>query len=103
MVYDAGRNYRTDHEARGACLTALVEDLAGQDARLVIEQDDSLVHSDEAVLYHLTRRSSTLHYDHQRAGSNSLLAIPDAKAWAWAKGGDWRRRADPLVSVVHQV
>lgn len=103
VVYDAGRNYPTEREARTACLTAIVNDLAGQDARLVIEQDDSLLQSDEATLYRLTRGSNTLHYDHQRAASNSLLAIPDAVAWTWAKGGDWRRRADPLVSTVRQV
>lgn len=104
VVYDAGRNYPTDREARGACLTALVGDLTAKDTRLVIEQDDSVVRSDEAILYRLTRGAGNLHYNHERAFlADPLLAIPDAVAWAWAKGDDWRRRAAPLVSKVRQV
>jgi hypothetical protein len=106
VVYDAGRNYPTDREARGACLVALVEDQTGQDTRLVIEQDDSLVHSDRLVLYrssHQIGRRATLAYVHDRASSEVLLAVPDAIAWAWPQGGDWRRRVAPLIRTVRQV
>jgi hypothetical protein len=106
-IYDAGRTYPTDREARAACFQALVEDLAGGgDTRLVIEQDDSLVSLDNQWLIELTRATGqrdTLLYEHQRASSDSLLAVPDALAWAWAKGGDWRRRAGPLIAAVRAV
>jgi len=62
-VYDAARRYRTDMDARAACLTTLVEDLAdGGDIRLVIEQDDSLVGlgSDNQRLIEATRRDGNL-------------------------------------------
>jgi len=47
-VYDAAHRYHSDLAARGACLGALVEDLAGSgdDIDLVIEADASLVRSD---------------------------------------------------------
>jgi hypothetical protein len=32
--------------------------------------------------------------------SEPLLAIPDAVGWAWARGGDWRRRAQPMIGEV---
>jgi len=106
VVYDAGRNYRTDREARAACLATLVDDQAGDDARLVIEQDDSLVHSDRLALYRYaseTGQSASLAYVHDRASSETLLAVPDAIAWAWPQGGDWRRRVAPLVVAVRSV
>jgi hypothetical protein len=31
---------------------------------------------------------------------DETLAIPDAVAWAWAQGGEWRRRASESVSDV---
>ena len=107
-IYDAGRTYPTDREARAACFRALVEDLAssGGDTRLVIEQDDSLVSLDNQWLIEFTRATGqrdTLLYEHQRASSDPLLAVPDALAWAWAKGGDWRRRAEPLITAVRAV
>jgi len=110
-IYNAARRYRTDREARAMCLTALVEDLvtAGEDSHIAIEQDDSLVDSDETTLYRSVHRpgrperARTLHYDHERATIEPLLTLPDALAWAWSKAGDWRRRADPVISAVRQV
>lgn len=31
----------------------------------------------------------TLRYERRRVASELLLAVPDAIAWCWAKGGDW--------------
>lgn len=104
-VYDAARRYRTDLEARAACLTALVEDLAtiDGDTRLVIEQDDSLVGYDNQRLIEATRATgqrSTLHYEHQRAHTEPLLALPDVAAWCWARSGEWRRQISPILTAV---
>ena len=76
------------------------------DTLLVLEQDDSLVSWDSQQLIELTRAAGcrdTLHYVHRRAADEPLLAIPDAIAWCWAKGGDWRRRIAPTVSAVRSV
>jgi hypothetical protein len=91
---------------RAAGLRAVVGDSAGFDTRLVIEQDDPLIRSDRLALYRYAYESgqaATLAYVHDRASSEPLLAIPDAIAWAWPQGGEWRRRAGPLVIAARQV
>jgi len=106
-VYDAGVRYSTERLRRAACLQGVVQDAAGRgDTLLVLEQDDSLVSWDSQQLIELTRAAGcrdTLHYVHRRAADEPLLAIPDAIAWCWAKGGDWRRRIAPTVSAVRSV
>ena len=99
-LYDAisGRNQQ---QARAACLRALVQDLAATDARrLVLEQDDSLVRSDQAVLYAAVRDAAAgdrLTYEHVPARSEPLLWVADAAAWCWSRGGVWPGRLQPIV------
>jgi hypothetical protein len=106
-VCDAGRRYRNERERRAACLHALVIDAAQRgDAMLVLEQDDTLLSWDNQRLIEFTREADcrdTLRYEHRRAASELLLAVPDAVAWCWAKGGDWRRRIEPIVTDVREV
>jgi hypothetical protein len=106
-IYDAGRRYGNERERRAACLHALVIDAARRgDAMLVIEQDDTLLSRDNQHLIEYTREVScrdTLRYEHRRASAELLLAVPDAVAWCWAKGGDWRRRIEPVVTDVREV
>jgi len=105
-VYDAGRGHQGELHARRACLGALVVDAAHLDNPLVVlEQDDSLLDWDRRQLYALTREAQVplLRYEHRRASVEQLLAIPDAIAWCWAKGGDWRRRIEPAVTTVKRV
>lgn len=95
-----------DATARGACLRALVHDLPRIDCRrLVLEQDDSIVAFDRQLLYRELRAAglSTVTYEHERAASEPLLAIPDALAWCIARGGDWRQRADPMLQHIKDV
>jgi hypothetical protein len=80
-VYDATA-YRRIKIARDACLIALVADLAKIDGvRVVLEVDDSTF----------------------RARDEALLAIPDAVAWSWAKGGHWRAMVRSIISDVRRV
>lgn len=106
-VYDAGRRYKTERERRAACLQALVGDAARRGyGMLVLEQDDSLLSWDTQHLIEFTRTAGcreSLRYVHRRAASEQLLAIPDAIAWCWAKGGDWRRRVESAVIDVQHV
>lgn len=106
VIYDASA-YRHPSQARPACLDQLVADAAGRGVEmLVLEQDDSVLASDRRMLYTCVRKagcSQTLRYTHRRAQRESLLAIPDAVAWCWAKGGSWRQRVRPLVSAVRPV
>jgi hypothetical protein len=105
IVYDAGRSYGTQLQARAACLRLLVDDLAAasDDTLLIIDQDDSLVHSDRQLLYEAVRkidRADSLRYDHRQRHTELLLGIPDAIAWCWAKGGRWRKLIGPTVGSV---
>lgn len=92
-MYDAAWNYRTDREARGACLTALIEDLARtgeRDIRLVIEQDDSLVSYDNQRIIEgirATRQREVLHYEHRHAYEDLALGLADSAAWCWVRSG----------------
>ena len=73
---------------------------------LVLEQDDTLLSWDNRRRIEFTREAgcrSTLRYEHRRAASELVLAAPDAVAWCWARGGDWRRRIEPFVTDVRTV
>lgn len=106
VIYD-GVGAGSEKAARQACLTEPVADLAKNEAhRVVIERDDSVIEFDKRLLYQQVRAAGvvdTLRYDHMRAHEECLLAIPDAVAWCWAKGGRWRSRVEPVVVEVRQV
>jgi hypothetical protein len=89
---------------RHRCLDRLIAHASAErEIHLVLELDETLLHRDRATLYAATRRErcvERVRYRHEVAGTELLLAIPDAVAWAWAQGGDWRRRASESVSDV---
>jgi len=107
VVFDAGDAYPSELDARQACLRGVISyaDYAGA-TRLVLERDDSLLAWDARRLWEITGEvgcRDTLRYSHARASEELLLAIPDAIAWCWAKGGDWRRRIRPVITGVEVV
>jgi hypothetical protein len=106
-IYDAGQRYKDPLDARSACLQALIGDITvSEQTLLVLEQDDSIIHWDRQRLIELTRaqgRRNTLRYGHHRARSELLLTVPDAIAWCWARGNQWKRRIRPVVTAVKQV
>jgi hypothetical protein len=105
-LYDARRRTMSA-TARLVCLERLVADLAEQDChRLVIEQVDSYVHTDQGALFAAAREaavSQSLTYEHLPPRSEPLLWIPDAAAWCWTHGEEWRRRINPMVRRVTKV
>jgi hypothetical protein len=106
-IYNAGPSGRHELDARAACLRALVADVAADGHHmLVVEQDDSLLWWDRQHLIEITRDvgcRNTLRYEHRRAEQDMLLAVPDAIAWCWAKGGPWRDRVQTLVTEIRQI
>lgn len=106
-VYDAGQRYKDPLDAREACLEELINDVgSAEQTLLVLEQDDSILHWDRQRLIELTRVKGcrdTLRYEHHRAKAELLLAVPDAIAWCWARGGWWRQRIGPAVGGVKRV
>ena len=104
-VYEASRSHGHELAAREACLRGLIGDLPLSETLMVLERDDSCLDWDRQTLYQLVRAAERpdLSYQHHRAADEQLLAIPDAIAWCWAKGGDWRRRVEPMVVAVRPV
>lgn len=106
-VYRAGSNHRTHNQRRAACLDGLIQDhTQGPETLLVIDRDDTLVNTDRKVLYQAVRtrgRSDSIHYEHRSNKTELLLAVPDAIAWCWAKGGEWRTLIRAAVSEVREV
>lgn len=103
-IYAAGADYRSNIERRRACLDRLVADsIAVGPTRLCLETAEGVDDRDRRHLVEITRArrcQDFLTYEHTHASQEPLLSVPDAIAWAWAKGGEWQRRARPLVSEV---
>ena len=94
------RIYRSSADlGREACLAALIDDVLTIGAQQVIlESRSEQDRVDEVVIMSTLRASgSTLTFRHVHPHDEPLLWVPDAIAWAIGKGGDWRRRAEPLV------
>jgi len=104
VIYDASSRPR--RVQRETCLRALVADLAVRQARLlVLERDESVCDLDRKVLFRSARDVgySQLEYRHLRGHEEPLLAIPDAIAWCWQRGGEWRHRIRELVTEVRKL
>lgn len=106
-IFRAGAAHKRELDRREACLRQLVAQLAGGgDTILCLESDETLDDRDRRQLYGFARDAGCaerLRYHHARAAQEPLLAVPDVIGWAWAKGGDWRRRTDGLVVDVIEV
>jgi hypothetical protein len=100
-IYRASRGYPTEKQSRAACLRRLIHDNAdGVQALIILDQDDSLLRWDRQRLIEFTRAEvcrDSVRYEHRRGQSEPLLAVPDAIAWCWAKGGAWRTVMDGVV------
>jgi hypothetical protein len=100
-VYKASRGYRTEKQQRAACLRQLVRDNAdGIQTLVILDQDESLLRWDKQRLIEFTRAEicrDSVRYEHRRGQSEPLLAVPDAIAWCWAKGGAWRGLVEGVV------
>ncbi|PPF90289.1 hypothetical protein C5B96_00030 [Subtercola sp. Z020] len=100
-VYRGDALLRTDLARRERCLRALVADcVRDQRGALLLERDETIVSRDRQWLIEASRDAGApgFSYRHESASSEPLLAIPDALAWAWARGGDWRRRCTGLIT-----
>lgn len=99
--------FRRNIDAREACIDRLVRPLAVEPtARVTFECDQSQDERDRKQLFHLVRelgRTEQVQYEHRRATAEPLLAVPDVIGWAFARGGDFRRRALPLIVEVVDV
>lgn len=101
-------SHRTAYEgARARCLEQIVSDLlAVQARRLVLDSRDHRDSVDERTLFRALGGKpswTNLTYEHRDSAGECLLWIPDAVAWCYGAGGDWRRRIEPVVTSVTEV
>lgn len=105
-IYQSAITRRSERQTRNDCLRAAMPDLlAAGMSRLVIESCDQ-DRDDRLVLYETVRKANAtdrLSYHHERPASEPLLWLPDIVAWAYGKGGDWRRRLKQASTRVHRV
>ncbi len=91
-----------DKTARPLLIEALVADLALSGAsRLMIERDESLVEADRRTIRSALVTNNYVHnlvYEHRAPTDYAMLWVSDAVAWCYQAGGDWIRRAEPLVT-----
>jgi hypothetical protein len=103
IMYDASA-YCNEKAARNAAISRMVDDTARIGATLlIVERDDSTLATDRSIIQDCLIRTGcqdTLRYEHLRAHEECLLALPDAIAWCWARGGQWRQRVKSLVTEV---
>lgn len=105
-IYDAGRN-GTERIRRGRALAELIGDAAGPlPVRITLDRDATLESWDRQTMIELTRaagHAARITYGHESRHNEMLLAIPDAVAWCWARGGEWRSRVRPIVAAIKEV
>ncbi|MET1073437.1 MAG: hypothetical protein ABWY11_12390 [Umezawaea sp.] len=93
-----------DEAARQDCLVALTLDLVEMRAmRLVLDtREERDIHDMRTIRRALGNNAKALGmtYEHVCSGAERLLRIADAAAWCFGAGGDWRRRAEGVVSEV---
>lgn len=97
IVYVA--SHRNQVQARAVILETMVPQLRERGVtRLLLDAREGQDHRDRAVIHTSVRSNPEpeFRYQHQTSASEPLLWIPDAVAWAWGRGGDWRTRVENL-------
>ncbi len=91
---------RSNKEARDLCIAGVATEACRSDAdQLIIERDDSLMYADRRLIASVLSEegAANLRYRHAAPQEYPLLWVSDAVAWCYSNGGDWKRRAAPLV------
>ncbi|WP_448062237.1 hypothetical protein [Cellulomonas hominis] len=73
---------------------------------IVLDRDDSTLAHDRRWLFEELRRSTLtpqLSYVHRHRHEEPLPVMPDAVAWCWQRGGEWRRRVKNIIAEVHDL
>lgn len=87
----------SDVASRAAILEAMVPRLQENGVkRLILDSRDSQDKQDRSTIFNVMKlqTNNELSYGHQPSHTDPLLWIPDAVAWAWGRGGDWKRRVE---------
>lgn len=93
--------YRAEHRDQPAARAAILDRAAKElhvegVTSLTIESRRGQDHHDRAVIYRALGPDQALAYRHMTAAEEPMLWIPDAIAWAYGRGGDWKRQLHRL-------
>ena len=91
--------HRDFQVARTAILREVVSEIKeSRVVRLVLESRDIQDAQDKGDILRALRTNPIrpFTYVHLFPSSEPLLWVPDAVAWSWGRGGDWRRRVGEL-------
>jgi NAD(P)-dependent dehydrogenase (short-subunit alcohol dehydrogenase family) len=94
---DTGRKLALAFAARGAHVLATARTQAAADETV------ALIRAAGGDVFHAARRhecSDSLQYELLAAHTDPMLWIPDAVAWSWVKGGEWRDCVAPYSTVI---
>lgn len=96
------------HTARAAIIEPGIwpQVLAEGIERLILEPEVGQDERDRRQLYRLaaaTGMTGRVSYAHLPPTAEPMLWVPDAIAWAYGSGGEWRRRSQPVVVEVVDV
>ena len=86
-------------DARAAALKSLVTELANRNVdRIVLDSRRGQDHRDRSVIASVLGADTgmRIHYQHLSSADEPLLWIPDAVAWSWGRGGQWRSSIEEL-------
>lgn len=84
---------RNQDLARASILETMVPQLRDRGvSRLMLDAREGQDSKDRATIYRQVgpHPQPEFAYVHQRSATEPLLWIPDAVAWAWGRGGQWR-------------
>ena len=90
---------REQTAARRAILQIMVPDLRSKGVALfVLDSRQGQDHKDRVTIHSLmgSNPEPAFEYYHHRSAHEPILWIPDAVAWAWGRGGNWRRQVERL-------
>jgi hypothetical protein len=92
--------HRNQPAARAAILTRAFVDKHCRDVtRVTIESRQGQDHTDRATIFRALGPKSRIVYRHATAAEEPMLWVPDAIAWAYGRGGNWRRQVERLELV----
>ena len=80
-------------KARAAALESLMVELVDRNVeRIVLDSRQGQDHRDRVVIARALGpdAGTDVQYQHLSSASEPLLWIPDAVAWSWGRGGQWR-------------
>lgn len=95
-------SFRDQARARKAILQRMVVELRRDGVgRLVLDAREGQDHRDRSAIHDVlgSRPEPEFEYLHQPSATEPLLWVPDAVAWAWGRGGHWRKRVEDLKLV----